>query len=814
VLRLHGYTEVRDTLASLTNTWNSLGHWITADQATNRLAMSLPEDNQTSFNGRFDVFGLPWVVGAKKGLPNFNEGLWQTIVQPTRRLIVSRPARNSVLAPTELPFSGANSAGFKTEVQLILSVTNLAGVEAWNSYSTNFGRPVRIYATNVLDFALRDETPGGVTTLLVSSGTRVSTNFLATSWNAKEYKSVLATLVSNNTNINGVNVGGSFIYDPIKRMAFPLYQTNQGRVVIAKSNLRYLTPVVSAYVTNSLLFAMADDATGRLLDVVTLQSVMVRTNLLSTFGLDSGGLTEDFVGQLTGGGSPGTTMPPFWSTNLVQGNRTRGIDNQMLASLGQVIVPAQLWLNPVGVDGRIPVVADSTNGLRYFLYGIAPTNDPVYAERIRREYGSNLVQQVGFNPSPRVFLSDRRMANDPLVHYTMDDLAPGFFLLTEAGYYEIPDEPAAPAAGSSNNKLGTNVIAFDVGRAGKYVNAYAPWGTNFNFTGASPNVANAVPVGAGINGAAVDYAFKDPLIRSADDWNFPIGTNVQYRFGGIGELGRIHRGTPWQTVYLKSQSAFELGKPSRYTRFTPNQLTWTAWAGNRRTQPTNDWKFLDLFTTANNEAAARGQLGVNSTNLAAWSAVLSAVPLLQNSNPANRDEVTPLFLRPGSPELQQMLVGGYAKIADGTGTNRISGIQTLFVNHDNNGGYLPYSAGPLPNLGSILQVPTLSDRAPFLHVDVNWLAVRNLSDEVLERVPQQIMSLLRADEPRVAIYSFGQTLKPAPSAISLRPGPLYGIATNYTITGEYVTKTVLRLDGDPRRLQPVIEDQRVILSNP
>ncbi len=76
------------------------------------------------------------------------------------------------------------------------------------------------------------------------------------------------------------------------------------------------------------------------------------------------------------------------------------------------------------------------------------------------------------------------------------------------------------------------------------------------------------------------------------------------------------------------------------------------------------------------------------------------------------------------------------------------------------------------------------------------------------------MSLLRADEPRFVVYAYGQTLKPAQNAINLRPGPLYGISTNYTITGEFVTKTVFRIDGDPRMLRPIIEDQRVILSNP
>jgi len=38
----------------------------------------------------------------------------------------------------------------------------------------------------------------------------------------------------------------------------------------------------------------------------------------------------------------------------------------------------------------------------------------------------------------------------------------------------------------------------------------------------------------------------DAGVRRSDDWMFP--TN---KFPNIGWLGRVHRGTPWQTVYIK-----------------------------------------------------------------------------------------------------------------------------------------------------------------------------------------------------------------------------------------------------------------------
>ena len=49
--------------------------------------------------------------------------------------------------------------------------------------------------------------------------------------------------------------------------------------------------------------------------------------------------------------------------------------------------------------------------------------------------------------------------------------------------------------------------------------------------------------------ARIMLAIKDPLVYCSDDWNFP--TN---KFPTVGWLGRVHRGTPWQTVYLKASN--------------------------------------------------------------------------------------------------------------------------------------------------------------------------------------------------------------------------------------------------------------------
>src|SRR5262249_51155664 len=98
----------------------------------------------------------------------------------------------------------------------------------------------------------------------------------------------------------------------------------------------------------------------------------------------------------------------------------------------------------------------------------------------------------------------------------------------------------------------------------------------------------------------------------------------------IGWLGRIHRGTAWQTVYMKSADVATNAIGS-----TPTD--WQKWTGNgnwsdaNRYLPQEDRKLFDFFTTAVNDNASVGQLSVNQSGLAAWSAVLSGVVVLTNT---------------------------------------------------------------------------------------------------------------------------------------------------------------------------------------
>ena len=51
------------------------------------------------FNYPTNVYGVPWIIGAKKGFPNFNELAMENAFQLTRKLQVTRTSTNASVAP-------------------------------------------------------------------------------------------------------------------------------------------------------------------------------------------------------------------------------------------------------------------------------------------------------------------------------------------------------------------------------------------------------------------------------------------------------------------------------------------------------------------------------------------------------------------------------------------------------------------------------------------------------------------------------------------------------------------------------------------
>jgi len=653
-------------------------------------------------------YGIPWIIGAKKGFPNFNELNIATTIYAERKLQLTRPS------PQGKPLA--------TNQMILLGITNSYAVEAWNSYSNTY--PINL------------ATPHGVTLTVVMQTSAVLTNISGKQvWpTTGAYNSTFAAT----TNINvwpGTSAGlRSFlvpllanvpllplsIYTPSRNPPLAIYNLQQD---IFDLSARDGLPNLQLYfvMTNSFRYAVKDNFTGRLIDFVTF------TNLSAVI---------DIAGALSGSGTslPGDTggtsiYGRYWDTNKANVSAPpNGIINQMSASLGTTPPP----------DNADPNWASEIGPFQNFVNG-SDTSDTA--------------KEAPFAPYRFVVNQMNYEVNDPLVHYTLADI-------TDPNITNNLSYP--PLTGVIST---TSLSPGSLGSIGALNLHYSPWGSPANKTSSTYHV---------------NPALIDPGVRSSDYWDFP--TN---KFAGLGWIGRVHRGTPWQTIYLKSQAAFI--------------RDWAFWSGNFFTHPTNDWRLVDLFTTALSDTAATGLLPVNQAGLPAWSAVLSGVVALTNNLGGKFPAVQPMIIQPAS--------------VSNPGSPSNSPVAQIVASINATRSAQP--GGTFQSIGQILQAPALTDASPFLDFldsggALSPLPSSPVTDEVYERIPQQILSLLRLGQPRFVVYSYGQALKPADgsfvldASLSSIPGA-FNMSTNYQIIGEAAYRTVFRLEGNPLRPNVVIE---------
>jgi hypothetical protein len=637
------------------------------------------------------VSGIPLVLGARKGFPNFNEFEFQTTVVASRKMeLVKR--------------SPASPPAFTNQLYVV-GITNVMGVEFWNSYQAAYPRALRLFARVSTEMVLSNEVR--VLRTYITNYT-ANIDFPPGSWPGQGFRIPIRTNVA-------------FLPTSAYRLAtgqfLPLRNGSVMQSMFEPAN-GFPIPVWRLNITNRVEAALIDITSdpeypgGRLVDYVNLDNLNTQIDITrELFGL------KDDVGQ-------SSILGSFWQTNRI-GGVPEGILNQIQASLGAINV-AQ-WNSASSEPSQGQDKQKSVERFREFL-GLTGTSQAA---------SPTLRMQLPFSPGMKLFVNKAWQVNDPLVNRM---------------YWDLED----PARTNNIERLPPLFVVTDErSNLGKINFRYRPWQRNLYSSGDATDF---------------DPAFKDPQVTRSDDWTFP--TNA---LPNVGWLGRIHRGTPWQTLYLKSKPVgfqeWQLwsGHPTRI------------WPGNLiapGTQPTNDWRLLDVFTTAINENAARGLLSVNQEGIAGWSALLSGVPVLV---PGATNPV-PVLVEPNSPALMSIVAG-----VNATRSTRF-------------GGRYNY-------LGEVLSAPELSLGSPFFTLGTGPLGTP--ADPVVERIPQMVMSLLKRDEARMAIYAFGQSLRPAPGSVVTEPGPYFQMPTNYVITGEYVTKTLMRLEGflenGRLRVQPVIE---------
>jgi len=229
--------------------------------------------------------------------------------------------------------------------------------------------------------------------------------------------------------------------------------------------------------------------TGRIVDYVNLTAD-------NQFDLSSALMTGGNCGDpYVLDGSNGS----MWCTSRLYGGLadsipTYGIQNQIEASLGHIVADWNSSLHefPLGMD---------KNAVIAFFKGQFM---PGYLR-------SSNTFETPYQPFRNIYLVTSWQANDPLMHYTLSDLTDLV----------------------RTNLMFDSLIRSPIGNLGQVNDRYNPWGGN--------------PSGRDPSPTKVDPTFKDPSVRGSDYWDFPT-----HLLSDLTSLGRVHRGTPWQTLYLKS----------------------------------------------------------------------------------------------------------------------------------------------------------------------------------------------------------------------------------------------------------------------
>lgn len=639
-----GYVEETRT-NFLTYRWVDLN----SDSAVNG-RNSLPDQTLAPITNVM-AYGVPVIIGAKKGLPNFNEFAMQTAVQVIRRLEFIKKS------PLSLPY--------QTNQLFEFSISNSFGLEAWNSYTQAYPRSLQVAVLVHCDIALTNldnSLPVGIYAQdnpLHYDFQIFSTNIEANTWLGKQFR-----VPFNLSSIFLTNMA----FSPSLNQFQSLSNASPFDLMLG-----YLVPNLQLSVDAKVRYWLIDTGVtpNRIIDFVNLD------NLRSVLNI-----SQPLIGYTNSLDQMGVEGS-FWQTNLSKSGVPSGVRQQILVSFGEGTNSSSVWttINAEPVDGNSK--SKAIDLCRVFV-GLQPIEGFPYYQ-LQKELGSNLVHWAPFSPARKIFQNITWQANDPLVHYLAADMTDSS--RTNDLQFVVP--VTKPATNSNLGALNKR---------------YSPWGGN-------PYRSS--------DKFALDSRIKDPFINQSDDWLFPTDG-----LPNIGWLGRVHRGTPWQTIYMKSailpmpdwaarSGHYVLVGPSyEYTDFS-----------HLYTHPTNDWRLFDLFTTDSDSKAVT--VSINDPNQSSWASVLSGLEIWTNTYAQwYRTHPTNLFagtILPRSPELQLIL-------------DDITWTRAQQPN------------GVFEHMGDLLAVSSLSTNSPYTTYLQNQRPPM-CSEEVLECIPMQLLPLLRGIPP-------------------------------------------------------------------
>lgn len=595
-----------------------------------------------------NIYGVPWIIGAKKGFPNLNQIAMQSVSQMTRKLLVNRPLTRT------------GWTDYHAKQMFVVGVSNSLAVEIWNSYNTAYPRALYVQAdckmtvqlTNDVGFAPPPVTfnlggaVGGATNLFAGALTNTGLQPPLTSASRQpKAQSFVVPLVTNVIVLpDSVQIGN---------VMFVAANSTAQWNAIPWDNL--FDPHWGMNITNQLRCLVMDGGpSGRVVDYVQLSHLdavrdLTQETLAMANRLDVWTRT--------------TNTTTFWASPAIP--MSQGAIQQIQISMGAVPTTAADWTdNGLAASTKASAIAS------FFSFMTSAT------------VTSNTMQ-APFTPTAKIRQLTQWQANDPLVHYLTDDLT----------YPDHVTNALVPLSTlASMPKVTDSMFRLN--------ERFSPWGGFGPKTGWDPFYG-------GPDVHLFDTALKDPLVMVSDHWNFPSNQPLSFSW-----LGQVHRGTPWQTFYLKSADI--LGT---------DLVAWMKWSGSgnaflaTNSAPLNDWPLAGLLISLLNTNDLR--LSVNNPGTNAWLGALDGFVVLTND--VTQLQLTSLVLSSNSPQA--------GVIAAGLRQKRLS-----------------QPGGFFQQVGDVLAASELSDASPYLDTNsLQQMDAGGITDEALEKIPSQLLPLLRLD---------------------------------------------------------------------
>ena len=645
-------------------------------------------------NGPVNVYGVPWVIGAKMGLPNFNQLALINAASVTRELELTRDSVDP------------RTAAYATNQMYIIGVSNSLAVTFWNSYSSAYPRPLQVGASDLLNVTLTNQVHTWY------SSFTFATNVAINSWPGAQWSGSPPNRQPNSASF--ISFPGWDIFLPPTTYNFATASFDPSGQWQATSPPLPQLPQFGLLITNYLQAYILDGS--NVIDYVQLASPIA-----------IGGLNQALADPNYP--EPNNTRLQ-WSTNSPSAPTPWGVYNQLAVSGNPALAPTAggQWEEPSGFPTS---VAPTAANLAVFFNGFFTPS--FYFPGILTPFvNTQMVILAPYTPTRTVYSSFLLQANDPLVHYTASDLdgqtgatAVWTYQVYQNGiWYHSDDLVDQPLPVPSLSPVG--------GR-------YQPWGQKGQLAGISLVDTNPY-----------NLAYKDPLVWGPDYWNFPTGQSWS-----LSWVGQVHRGTPWQTVYLKSSNILAAAVSVGVNLLNIGYNTWANWTGDLQTNlatgiaadsinsaPVWDFNVVSLLAAMLNTNALATQFSVNNPNVGTWEAALDGMTVLTNTLPVVHAGIPTQY----SPILISSNSAQAALIA-----NAIQSIRTNTV------------LFPQPTfqwIGEVLATPQLSIQSPFLNLGgtgtlYNQVAY-GISDQAYEAIPSQLLPLLRVDSTGQMISTNGQ----------------------------------------------------------